>query len=104
MQCKCACGAVFESHRKRWRCAPCQAAYMRATRPKYSELTDEQRRKNIVRAYSRVLVVRGKVPVEPCRICGDEKAQRHHPDYSNPRVVEWLCKLCHVEHHMAGAA
>jgi hypothetical protein len=31
----------------------------------------------------------------PCFICGEENTQGHHPDYSSPLDVVWLC----VEHH-----
>lgn len=38
----------------------------------------------------------GKLTPEPCFICG-EKAHAHHPDYSRPLSVTWLCP----EHHKA---
>jgi hypothetical protein len=38
----------------------------------------------------------GKLVPEPCFVCG-EKAQAHHPDYSKPLSVTWLCP----EHHKA---
>lgn len=32
-----------------------------------------------------------------CEGCGLEKPlQRHHPDYSRPLIVLWLCKPCHA--------
>lgn len=31
----------------------------------------------------------------PCQVCGDPKSQAHHPDYSKPLAVEWLC----FKHH-----
>ncbi len=34
---------------------------------------------------------------EPCFFCGEEKGvERHHPDYTKPREIVWLCK----EHHL----
>ncbi len=36
----------------------------------------------------------GKVTPAPCWVCG-AKAEAHHPDYSRPLDVVWLC----VEHH-----
>src|SRR5215471_519378 len=43
----------------------------------------------------RVLVV-----PEACERCGRTCApQAHHPDYSRPLAVEWLCVLCHFEEH-----
>ena len=35
---------------------------------------------------------------EPCFICG-EKAQAHHPDYSRPLDVVWLCAPHHHQAH-----
>jgi hypothetical protein len=38
-----------------------------------------------------------KVAPLRCRHCGeDRRLERHHPDYSNPRLVMWLCKPCHA--------
>ena len=40
-------------------------------------------------------VVRGN-----CNVCGiDEKIEAHHPDYSSPLTVEWLCRKHHRELH-----
>ena len=36
-----------------------------------------------------------------CSSCGVECApDGHHPDYSKPLEVEWLCKPCHVTEHI----
>lgn len=40
-------------------------------------------------------IVRGK-----CEVCGEEKAQGHHPDYSKPLEVRWLCARHHREEHL----
>jgi hypothetical protein len=34
----------------------------------------------------------------PCLICGDE-SEAHHPDYSRPLDVVWLCSSHHKEAH-----
>jgi hypothetical protein len=36
---------------------------------------------------------------QPCSICGAERAEAHHPDYSKPLDVVWLCKPHHAEVH-----
>lgn len=40
---------------------------------------------------------RGEIARLPCQVCGNEKVQAHHDDYSKPLDVRWLC----VEHHIA---
>ena len=32
---------------------------------------------------------------QPCQDCGHPKTQAHHPDYSNPLEVQWLCSVHH---------
>jgi hypothetical protein len=41
----------------------------------------------------------GKVEKLPCFICGDNKVEGHHPDYSRPLDVVWLCNKHHREAH-----
>lgn len=32
-----------------------------------------------------------------CQGCGlPKRLQKHHPDYSKPLMVVWLCKMCHA--------
>ena len=34
----------------------------------------------------------------PCQVCGVTKhIQAHHPDYTKPLVVQWLCRLHHKQ-------
>lgn len=36
-------------------------------------------------------------PPSLCEGCGlDKKLEKHHPDYSKPLLVVWLCKPCHA--------
>lgn len=39
----------------------------------------------------------GRIRKQPCEICGDPNTEAHHPDYSKPLDVRWLCR----EHHLA---
>lgn len=39
----------------------------------------------------------GEVKRKPCQVCGKPNAHAHHPDYSKPLKVQWLCR----DHHEA---
>lgn len=95
------CGAFLELDRiyKQSYCAVCHAEYMRDNRPKYSELKEDQKKKNIARSYAWVYVRRGTLVPKSCDNCGDPKAEMHHEDYSKPLDVNWLCRKCHLELH-----
>lgn len=41
----------------------------------------------------------GKLDRWPCQVCGEEKVEAHHADYSNPLGVVWLCVKHHKEVH-----
>ena len=41
----------------------------------------------------------GKLKRKPCFLCGEPKTQAHHPDYSKPDFVVWLCSTCHAAVH-----
>lgn len=47
---------------------------------------------------------KGIVKPEPCRVCGDAKTEGHHPDYSHPIDVVWLCRKHHREVHAMARA
>ena len=41
----------------------------------------------------------GIIVKQPCFICGNNDVQGHHPDYSMPLDVVWLCVPHHAEIH-----
>ena len=41
----------------------------------------------------------GRLVREPCEVCGAEKSDAHHDDYSQPLAVRWLCRKHHGEQH-----
>lgn len=59
----------------------------------------ERRRKNLCRWETRRLIARGEIAKQPCERCGEQKAQAHHEDYSDPRLIHWLCVSCHLGQH-----
>ena len=44
-------------------------------------------------------IKKGTLEKQPCRICGNPQSQAHHPDYSRPLDIVWLCPLHHGEAH-----
>ncbi len=41
----------------------------------------------------------GRLLRKPCEVCGCEKSEAHHDDYSRPLDVRWLCRVHHRMHH-----
>ncbi|HDR9048793.1 TPA: hypothetical protein QDA94_003025 [Burkholderia vietnamiensis] len=123
------CGVAFEPRawqvksRDR-RCLPCKRAQQNATNSaKGQRLRDEakqayQRRKAYYAGYwtdrqanpehVQKRAARRKVATEieagrllrrPCEVCGAEKADAHHDDYSKPLEIQWLCHSHHMLRH-----
>jgi hypothetical protein len=44
-------------------------------------------------------IERGDMIRQPCRVCGNPKADAHHDDYTKPLEVDWLCRLHHIARH-----
>lgn len=47
----------------------------------------------------RLAIRRGEITKEKCRVCESANVQGHHPDYSKPLYVIWLCSKHHTEIH-----
>ena len=41
----------------------------------------------------------GKLEKGLCQVCGNVKVDGHHPDYSKPLEVLWLCRQHHKDEH-----
>ena len=82
-------------------CRACHAAYARENRPRHVDLPDDQRIRTNARAYANVYQKRGKLLPEPCAVCHDPRAEKHHDDYSKPLQVKWLCRKCHHDLHLS---
>ena len=92
--------SLEESRAGKYRyCKGCHAEHMRLNRPKHSELKPEARQKANCRAHTKVYVERGNLVKESCCNCGHDHTEAHHSDYSNPKLVRWVCRPCHLELH-----
>ena len=67
------------------------------------EYTRKKREQNPLKYKARMklnnAVRSGKAKKTPCEICGANKVQAHHDDYSEPLNVRWLCFNCHRKYH-----
>ena len=81
-------------------CRACKNTYSRGHRKKHRELSLTARKKNICRSLTHVYVKWGFIVKRPCHVCGAEKVQAHHTDYSQPLLVCWLCTKHHREQHL----
>jgi hypothetical protein len=61
------------------------------------------RQRNPEKAAARAAVARairaGRLARRPCEVCGCERSEAHHEDYSRPLDVRWLCRVHHLMHH-----
>lgn len=68
-----------------------------------TQATKEWRKKNPEKYKAHNVLnnaVRGKkISKQPCCICGSEKTEAHHEDYSKPLNVIWVCSLHHHDLH-----
>jgi hypothetical protein len=59
----------------------------------------KHRHKQVTRNQTYALVKAGKLVKKPCKVCGAARSEAHHPDYSDPMVVVWLCRQHHADEH-----
>jgi len=98
-ECSACGGDLGDRYGKQRYCKSCHAAFMRATRPKHSDLKPDAKLKANARAYANEYMRRGKLVKKPCEQCGNPDSQKHHEDYNKPLEVIWLCRKCHLEKH-----
>lgn len=63
---------------------------------------EKHKEKWLARAKVRYAVKTGRiVKPEKCEVCGKryKRIEGHHPDYSKPLEVIWLCTGCHADVH-----
>lgn len=59
---------------------------------------DESHVKTRIRMRASNFVRKNGIRKRPC-ICGKPNVQMHHPDYTDPLKVAFLCPRCHRRHH-----
>ena len=89
---QCYCLECHREYVKQWRKANPGYHRKKPTNP-------EQLTKIKARAKAWDAKCRGKLIQLPCQVCGGPSKDRHHPDYSKPLYVVWLCKKCHRDIH-----
>lgn len=62
-----------------------------------------ERHKHEARWMARSAIAAGRLVKMPCEVCGAQKVEAHHDDYSKPLKVRWLCPPHHREHHKSKA-
>lgn len=74
----------FDSHRKRW----------------FADLARTEAMKTRARKESlRLMRLSGFVRPLACECLSSRQVEMHHPDYSQPWLVAFLCCRCHVLEH-----
>jgi hypothetical protein len=110
MICK-TCGAQKVLHYKGLRdgqpkqayaCMPCQrrriaeSGKKTAYNARWNKLNPEKRRAHKIVEGA---LIRGDIERKPCAVCGSDKSQAHHDDYSKPLDVMWICAPHHRQRH-----
>ena len=82
--------------------------YCRASREKHKDKMREYHKKysnenRIVKNAQQLsynALKKGKIKKLPCAVCGSHESQKHHPDYSKPLDIIWLCSRHHMRLHL----
>jgi hypothetical protein len=81
------CGRWFRNRKAFRRCPLCASAINETWKQANLKVTQALRNGVLVR--------------KACEICGNEKADAHHNDYSLPLEIMWLCRSHHRQFHAA---
>jgi hypothetical protein len=63
------------------------------------EMRERYPEKFAARQAVRIALRKKELTRTPCVSCGNPRSQAHHPDYSKPLDVVWLCARCHASAH-----
>ena len=91
------------------RCKSCHnkicRVYITKNQAYYTKKSNEYRKtaigkiKNHAHQKVKTAIRSGKLIRMGCEICGNMKSEAHHPDYSKPLNIIWLCSFHHKEWH-----
>lgn len=85
------CGKRNKAPRRDY-CRECYAAYYRNRRAAHPK-TEDQRRREVARAYANVYQKRGVLKPLPCEVCGSTfSIEKQIDDPDNPLSVRWFCR------------
>lgn len=82
--------------RKEYQRTPAFAVSHKAANAKWMQAHPERKRAT---SLVNKALMRGKLNRLPCFVCGDIEVEGHHPDYSAPLAVAWLCNTHHRAAH-----
>lgn len=96
----------YDKERSMWpHRARARAEYMQTPNGKEAHLRASSKwiaahpgRKNAIDRLN-TAVIRGKIQKLPCWVCESTDVHGHHPDYSQPLNVVWLCPKHHKQLH-----
>ena len=88
------------SIKERVKCGEKQTEIARSlgiSKQRVHQILNEER--NVAHAITQSALDREILVPEPCVVCGNEKVEAHHSDYTKPKEVTWLCVKHHQELH-----
>jgi hypothetical protein len=91
------CGRERDREGQRY-CRACHNAYKRELR-RDGRLSELSIKRQNCRNATGVYVKRGVLRKSPCEVCGSSNVEAHHPDYDQPKLVRWLCRVHHEATH-----
>lgn len=84
-----------------FRCRPCNKEQVKKRDyPRYEQIKKSRHLLKIKeRRKVRIAVKNGAIVKQPCSQCGSAISFAHHPDYTKPLEVVWLCRQHHEDVH-----
>lgn len=94
--CSQSCGAILSG---KARSGPTHPLFKGGSKEQNKRYKNKHPLKVKCRTETRKALRHGLLIASPCNVCGDQKSEIHHKDYSKPLEVVWLCRKHHMEQH-----